>query len=577
MGSAGCPVANNRKRPVAPASLLLALILLGAGWTFATTQTAFASAGWSTAVTIAEGFHPTSVSCPSPSFCAVVGEDGRAAAYDSGSWSAPIDIDGTETLTSVSCPSSLFCAAVDERGHAATYATSSWGTFVSVGGRFHAVSCPSASFCVAGNDGRVAIYDGASWTESNFIDTAPAGEHSFYAYTLTSVSCPSTSFCATVDGWGKALTYDGTSWSAPVRIDGETPLTSVSCTSSSFCASVDQRGNAFTYNGSSWSGPNDIDGTGNVIPDGFTSVSCPASSFCAAVDQRGNVFTYNGGSWSAPSTIDSGHELTSVSCPSPAFCMAVDYAGHALTYHATPPSNTSVPSISGTVVRGDILAAHHGIWTDNPTSYSYQWQLCDSSGSSCSAIPGATASSYTLTQQDVGQTIRVQESATNIVGTSEPVVSSATGVVGELPRGIGQASVGRVTTQGLTATVPVKCTGPSGAGCQLALAMRVTVHLKHGNRALQRAARHKTRASKRTVIVAKKIARLNAGHYRLVRIKLNGAGRQLVKIRRKLSVRFRAIQNANGTMAAVSIQKLTFRTRKNRRKNRRHHHRKALR
>jgi hypothetical protein len=541
--------------------LVLAISFAVTSWILAIAQSAVASSGWSTPVTIAEGLHPTSVSCPSSSFCAVVDEDGRAAIYDSGSWSAPIDIDGTEALTSVSCASSLFCAAVDKRGHAATYANGSWGTFVSVGGRFHAVSCPSVSFCVAGNDGRVAIYNGTSWTESNFIDTAPAGEHSFYAYTLTSVSCPSTSFCATVDGWGKALTYDGTSWSAPVSIDGETWLTSVSCTSSSFCAAVDQRGNALTYNGSSWSAPNDIDGTGDVIPDGFTSVSCPASSFCAAVDQRGNALTYNGSSWSAPASIDSGHELTSVSCPSAAFCAAIDYVGHILTYHATPPSNTSTPSISGAPVQGDILTALHGIWTDNPTSYSYQWQLCNSSGGNCGAIPGATASSYTLAEQDVGQTIRVQESAANIVGTSEPVVSSATGVVGKPPRGIGQAEVGRATTRGPTAAVPVRCTGPSGAGCQIALTMRLGVKLKNGNRALRRAAKLKTGTLRRTVIVAKKTAQLNAGHRRLVRIRLNGAGRHLLKARHRLSVRFRATQTANGAMAAVSIQKLTFRTR----------------
>ncbi len=59
-------------------------------------------------------------------------------------------------------------------------------------------------------------------------------------------------------------------------------------------------------------------------------------------------------------------------------------------------------------------------------SFSYQWQRCESSGSSCSAIEGATGQSYTLAASDVGHAIRVQESASNSGGSGGP---AATGVV----------------------------------------------------------------------------------------------------------------------------------------------------
>ena len=80
------------------------------------------------------------------------------------------------------------------------------------------------------------------------------------------------------------------------------------------------------------------------------------------------------------------------------------------------PVNTSPPSISGITTQGQALTETHGTWTNNPTSYSYQWQNCDASGSGCVNISTATSQTYTLMSSDVGRTIRVQESATNAAG-----------------------------------------------------------------------------------------------------------------------------------------------------------------
>ena len=93
------------------------------------------------------------------------------------------------------------------------------------------------------------------------------------------------------------------------------------------------------------------------------------------------------------------------------------------------PVNTALPTITGTAQQGQTLTEHNGTWTNEPTSFTYQWQRCDSSGANCSPITGATAQTYTLLEADVGHTIRVQETASNPGGAGTPAVSSPTGVV----------------------------------------------------------------------------------------------------------------------------------------------------
>jgi hypothetical protein len=93
---------------------------------------------------------------------------------------------------------------------------------------------------------------------------------------------------------------------------------------------------------------------------------------------------------------------------------------------ASPPANTAAPTISGTATDGSTLSASTGTWANAPTSYGYQWQRC--SGSSCSGT-GGTASSYLLTNADVGSTLRVSVTASNAAGSAS-ATSASTGTVG---------------------------------------------------------------------------------------------------------------------------------------------------
>ncbi len=94
------------------------------------------------------------------------------------------------------------------------------------------------------------------------------------------------------------------------------------------------------------------------------------------------------------------------------------------------PSNSAVPTISGTAQQGQTLDASKGTWTNEPTGYTYQWQRCNSSGTECANISGASASSYTLVEADFQHTIVVKVTANNAGGTSSAVSSATSKVKG---------------------------------------------------------------------------------------------------------------------------------------------------
>ncbi len=90
------------------------------------------------------------------------------------------------------------------------------------------------------------------------------------------------------------------------------------------------------------------------------------------------------------------------------------------------PANTVLPSISGVAQQGQTLDATTGTWSGDPTpTYTYQWQRCTSG---CGNIDGATASSYVLSAEDIGDTIVVVVTAHNAGGTAA-ATSDPTGTV----------------------------------------------------------------------------------------------------------------------------------------------------
>src|SRR5205823_1300793 len=105
------------------------------------------------------------------------------------------------------------------------------------------------------------------------------------------------------------------------------------------------------------------------------------------------------------------------------------YASYTTQTASSPPANTAPPGISGTAQQGQTLTETHGTWTNEPTSYSYQWQQCNSLGEGCLPISGAISQTYVPTAADVEHTLRVQETASNSGGASSPASSAQSAVV----------------------------------------------------------------------------------------------------------------------------------------------------
>ncbi len=104
--------------------------------------------------------------------------------------------------------------------------------------------------------------------------------------------------------------------------------------------------------------------------------------------------------------------------------LAKTLLAHIDTASAPPPVSKTAPTISGTLQPGEVLTAKPGSWTGSGLAYSYQWLKCNGAGSACTPVAGATASTYTVTTDEVGSTLAVLVSAANAAGSASMTSAS---------------------------------------------------------------------------------------------------------------------------------------------------------
>lgn len=119
------------------------------------------------------------------------------------------------------------------------------------------------------------------------------------------------------------------------------------------------------------------------------------------------------------STADAGNLLSvSVTASAPGYAPTtrVSLAQSVPTQRFTV---TARPTISGTPRVASVLTATTGTWTPTPDYFTYQWRR------NGAAIPGATASTYTVGPADVGEEITVTAAAIKTGYTRTPLTSAA--------------------------------------------------------------------------------------------------------------------------------------------------------
>jgi hypothetical protein len=258
-------------------------------------------------------------------------------------------------------------------------------------------------------------------------------------------------------------------------------------------------------------------------------VACTSGSECVAIDAENQAVVGDPNSSTAWTVepIPRAGGLTGVACPSTSECVTVDKRGQENTGTDSVPVNTSSPTAAGTEIQGQTLTESHGSWTYSPIRYIYQWEDCDSAGTSCAPISGATSQTYLLGPRDVGHAIRVLETAINDVGDSNPASSAPTGVVAT---SVGELVVYSGKPSGHNIREQVGCRGISGQSCRITAALSVIEKLRKGHvDAVAATAHRRRRPSRRTVSLGAKTVTLKAGSRLTITLKLNRIGKTLLR------------------------------------------------
>lgn len=264
----------------------------------------------------------TGLSCPSATFCAVVGRNPSyvptVAVLNGGAWTTKkLDVAGNEAQD-VSCPAVGSCVAVGEGGTYWALASGAWSATrtsaaLGSGSNLPRLDCVSAQWCLSdGGDGYSARFTGTSWTAVTGGAVGPQG-------LVPALSCASTTFCVRASAEGAIRYFRGSTWSASTTV---APASGIflwlSCSSAANCVGTDLDGAAREWNGSTWSAP---------LALGLNrGVQCPTDDWCLGTStDPSSVARYRvrtGTTWGP--VVRAGLALDTVSCPEKGWCIAFD-------------------------------------------------------------------------------------------------------------------------------------------------------------------------------------------------------------------------------------------------------------
>jgi hypothetical protein len=194
--------------------------------------------------------------------------------------------------------------------------------------------------------------------------------------------------------------------------------------------------------------------------EGLVAEACDADD--GANDGTTRLTTVPTGQWELLHTI-APNGYTSVAGPTP-FAIADDdlELAFALAGPETPV-NVSPPTVTGTPRVGVELAGGAGTWTGTkPLTHTYRWERCNATGAACLAIAGATAARYTPVPADLGATLRLAVTVSNLAGSAVAHSSPTAAVAGDPPVSTEPPAItGPALLGALMRATPGSWTGPA--------------------------------------------------------------------------------------------------------------------
>jgi len=387
-------------------------------------------------------------------------------------------------LTSVSCSTAAsFCTAVG-------YYKNSSGIIVTLAERWNGtewtiqstpnpegatesalegVSCSGpGEHCTATgsykNSSGVRMTLAESWSGSKWAIKSTVNPEGAKSSQLEGVSCTEYNGCTSTGYYENSSSvrlplaerWNGTKWevqSTPTPEGAKASyLYGVSCTSSTACTTTGFYENASSqylplaeqWNGTEWK-VQSVPSPEGAEESKLGGVSCTSSTFCTATGIYKNssgiwlplTEIWNGTKWEIKSTSYPGEPLTGLE-PDTTYhfrIVAVNIGG--TTYGAdrvfntmpNVPKNTVLPvALPTTPDQAVPESTTTGTWTNEPTSYAYQWERCNATGGECKEISGATSSKYTPVEADVEHALIVKVTAKNSGGEGS-ALSNATNQV----------------------------------------------------------------------------------------------------------------------------------------------------
>lgn len=263
------------------------------------------------------------VDCTSGPTCVIVDGSDHVSEGNGTMWGAPAPLPPGPDLAAnpsdpgsnhpgsrddaVSCPTPTFCAVVDNTGHAYTWSGGAWLPTRSLGlgsgagetgpvtslyqaGRV-GISCPTTRFCEAVVGTSVLDWNGTSWS----VEPTPWTPSLAAGSASTAIACPSPTLCAVVNGSGLRYRNGSGTWSPVETIDPGGNLDAISCPTTTFCMAADSGGSVMLWDGSSWAAPRQVIPSATQYPGAGTSLSCPTKTSCMVMNADGDFATYSAG------------------------------------------------------------------------------------------------------------------------------------------------------------------------------------------------------------------------------------------------------------------------------------------